>query len=80
MFAENAKISFDKDNLFLCAENKKIFAQPLSDYPKLMKASVEQRANWKLSKSGIRWEEIDEDISFESFLYGKDDPLVVKMH
>jgi hypothetical protein len=78
MFGKNAKILFDNDSLFLCAENKKVFAQPLSDYPRLKKATNEQKANWKLSNAGIRWEEIDEDISFESFLYKKNDPLVVK--
>ena len=79
MFGENIKISFDNNNLFLYAEDKKVFAQPLSDYPRLKKATAEQKAKWKLSNIGIHWEEIDEDISFESFLYDKNDPLVVKM-
>ena len=78
MFDKNIEISFDNDNLFLSAENKNVFAQPLSDYPRLRKATEEQKAKWKLSNVGIHWEEIDEDVSFESFLYDKDDPLVVK--
>ncbi|MCL2844839.1 MAG: DUF2442 domain-containing protein [Chitinivibrionia bacterium] len=79
MFGKNAKVSFDKDNLFLCTENNKVFVQPLSDYPILKKATAEQKTKWKLSNVGIRWEEIDEDISFDSFLYVKNDSLVVKM-
>ena len=78
MFSKNTKISFDKNNLFL-RTGKDIFVQSLSDYPRLKKATSEQKAKWKLSNIGIHWEEIDEDISFESFFYEKNDPLVVKM-
>ena len=79
MFDKNIKISFENDNLLLCVGNNDVFAQPLMDYPRLRKATDEQRAKWKLSNVGIHWEEIDEDISFESFFYSHDDPLVVKM-
>ena len=78
MFDKNVRISFDEENVLLCAEDRAVYAQPLSDYPRLSKATSEQRANWKLSNIGIHWEEIDEDVSFESFFYEKDDPLVVK--
>jgi hypothetical protein len=79
MFDKNIKISFENDNLLLRAGNNDVFAQPLGDYPRLRKATDEQRAKWKLSNVGIHWEEIDEDISFESFFYSQNDPLVVKM-
>jgi len=78
MLYNNVNISFDEDNLLLCAEDQAVYAQPLSDYPRLNMATSEQRAKWKLSNIGIHWEEIDEDVSFESFFYEKDDPLVVK--
>jgi hypothetical protein len=71
-------ISFDKNNILFCAEDQAVYAQPLSDYPRLSRATSEQKAKWKLSNVGIHWEEIDEDVSFESFFYEKDDPLVVK--
>jgi hypothetical protein len=73
------KIEFDKGNLFVYTGNNEKFSQPLSDYPRLERASEEQKSNWKLSNIGIHWEEIDEDISFESFFYDKNDPLIVKM-
>jgi len=79
MFGKDINISFDKDNLILCADNKNVYMQPLNDYPRLKKATEVQKTKWKLSNVGIHWNEIDEDISFESFLYKKDDPLVVKM-
>jgi len=78
MLYNNVSISFNEDNLLLCAEDRAVYAQPLSDYPRLSAATSEQRSKWKLSNIGIHWEEIDEDVSFESFFYEKDDPLVVK--
>ena len=77
MFGKNIQISFDNDNLLLCAENNNVFTQSLNDYPGLKKATNAQKAKWSLSNIGIHWEEIDEDVSFESFFYAKDDPLVV---
>jgi len=78
MLYNNVRISFDEDNLLLCAEDQAVYAQPLSDYPRLKDATNEQRAKWKLSNIGVHWEDIDEDVSFESFFYEKDDPMVVK--
>jgi len=72
-------IWFENNNLFIRTEKKDVFSQSLNDYPRLKKASDEQKAKWKLSNIGIHWQEIDEDISFESFLYTVNDPLVVKI-
>ena len=79
MFDKNVKFSIDKNKLFLYTGDKGVLTQSLNDYPRLKNATNEQKTKWKLSNIGIHWEEIDEDISFESFLYEKDDPLVVKM-
>jgi len=79
MFDKNTQVRFENDCLLLCSENNDVAAQPLDDYPRLRKASDEQKANWKLSNVGIHWEELDEDVSFESFFYDPNDPLVVKM-
>ncbi|GHT14925.1 hypothetical protein FACS189426_22020 [Bacteroidia bacterium] len=38
----------------------------------MLHATDEQRTNYEYDEIGIRWEEIDEDMSVESFLY--DDP------
>jgi hypothetical protein len=79
MLSDVKKIEFDKNHLFVHTKSKGVFSQPLSDYPRLNKATEEQKSRWKLSNIGIHWEEIDEDISFESFLYDPNDPLVVKI-
>ena len=45
-------------------------AVPLVWSPRLLKASPEQRREWRLIGGGvgIRWESVDEDISVESLL------------
>jgi Protein of unknown function (DUF2442) len=50
---------------------------PLAWFPRLQKATAEQRKNWRLIGGGIgiHWEDVDEDISVESLLATK--PLIV---
>ena len=45
---------------------------PLVWYPRLLAATPEQRANWKLSGGGfgIHWPDVDEDLSSEGLLRG----------
>ena len=51
------------------ADGREICA-PLVWFPRLLKASPEQRAAWRLIGVGvgIHWEAVDEDISVESLL------------
>jgi len=51
-------------------------AAPVSWYPRLDRASSEQRANWQLSAGGfgVHWPEIDEDLSVEGILRGAPSP------
>ena len=45
---------------------------PLTWYPRLLNATLEQRAHWKVSGAGygIHWPDIDEDLSTEGLLRG----------
>ena len=49
---------------------------PLAWYPKLLHATAEQRANWRTCGGGygIRWPDIDEDLSTEGLLRGAPAP------
>ena len=46
---------------------------PLSWFPRLTHATPQERGNWRLigSGEGIRWEDLDEDISVASLLAGR---------
>jgi hypothetical protein len=43
---------------------------PLWWYPRLLKATPEQRASYELSPFGVHWPEIDEDLSVAGMLHG----------
>ncbi|MDR1610642.1 MAG: DUF2442 domain-containing protein [Candidatus Symbiothrix sp.] len=66
------KLWFDDNKIFILTDDGKEFWQSLLWYHRLQDATNEQRNNYNISYSGIHWPDVDEDISFESFLY--DDP------
>jgi Protein of unknown function (DUF2442) len=43
---------------------------PLWWYPRLLRATPQQRANYELSPFGVHWPEIDEDLSVAGMLRG----------
>lgn len=62
------KITFDQDFIYF-TENGVTKKQSLFYYPKLKLATEEQRNNYEFNPFGIYWEDLDEDVSFESFDY-----------
>ncbi|MGN8108138.1 DUF2442 domain-containing protein [Paraburkholderia sp. 22098] len=38
-------------------------SMPLSDFPRLLGATPEQRARMRISAAGLHWDELDEDLS-----------------
>ncbi len=68
------KLWFADDKIFICTDDGKQFWQSLLWYPRLLHATSEQRNNYEYDNIGIRWEEIDEDMSVESFLYNEPEP------
>lgn len=46
---------------------------PLAWYPRLLHASLKERARWRLigRGRGIHWPDLDEDISLENLLLGR---------
>ncbi|KIO45468.1 MULTISPECIES: DUF2442 domain-containing protein [Sanguibacteroides] len=66
---EIKKLWFKDEYIWIRNESGEDLKQSLKWYPRLVNATAEQRANYKLSAMGIHWPELDEDISFESFLF-----------
>ena len=48
--------------------------QSLLYYPRLQNASEAERNEFIINAFGIRWEKLDEDVSFESFEYEDPEP------
>ena len=63
------KLWFDDNKVFIETEKREVLSQSLKWYPILRKATPEQRAAYRFTDEGIRWDGIDEDVSFESFTY-----------
>ena len=65
-------IEIRDDELRVSLSDGRRVCVPLVWFPRLLEASAEQRENWELlgDGEGIRWPEIDEDLSVAGFLAG----------
>ncbi len=63
-------VSFSADSLSVSLMDGRTISVPLAWYPRLLYASREQLANWKISGGGygIHWPDLDEDLSTEGLL------------
>ena len=68
------KLWFEDEKIFILADDGRQLWQSLLWYPRLKHATPEQRMKFEYDEIGIRWEEIDEDMSVESFLYDEPEP------
>lgn len=65
-----------EDALVVDLADGRTISVPLAWYPRLLRATPEQRANCQLSGAGygIHWPDIDEDLSVEGLLRGAPAP------
>ena len=63
-------ISFTEDALHVVLADGREVSAPLQWFPRLLAATLEQRARWELIGDGIgiHWPLIDEDVEVESLL------------
>ena len=66
-------VRFDDDTMWVGLSDGRTIAAPLAWFPRLLDATPEQRAVVELSKGGLRWESLDEDISVAGLLAGQPD-------
>jgi hypothetical protein len=52
------------------ADGRKI-ATPLAWYPRLRRATPEERSNYEIMPLGIHWPDLDEDLSIAGMLQGR---------
>jgi hypothetical protein len=73
-----AGVSCTDDDLTVDLMDGRTISAPLAWYPRLLKATPEQRANWRTCAAGygIHWPDIDEDLSTEGLLRGAPAPGV----
>ena len=65
-------VRFDEASLIVDLMDGRTISVPLAWYPRLLHASVDQRARWEKAGGGygIHWPQIDEDLSTEGLLRG----------
>ena len=66
-------VRFDDDTLWVSLSDGRTIAAPLAWFPSLLEAAPEQRAMVELSKGGLHWDSLDEDISVAGLLAGRRD-------
>lgn len=73
-------VSFSEDLLIVSLKDGRTISVPLAWYPRLLRATPQQRAEWKISSGGygIHWPALDEDLSTEGLLRGAPSPEVVR--
>ena len=69
------KLAFDRDTLWVELDDGRSLGAPLAWFPRLMRATAEQRANYRIGYSGnsLHWDDLDEDVSVEGLLMGRGD-------
>ncbi|MBR6843989.1 MAG: DUF2442 domain-containing protein [Bacteroidales bacterium] len=70
-------IWFEDGYIYGKTDAGEVLRQPLRFYPRLRNATESERNNYRFSTAGIHWRNIDEDISFESFLYDEHEPALM---
>ena len=66
-------MSVTDDTLQVELSDGRTVSVPLAWYPRLVHAAAEERGNWELigEGQGIRWPDLDEDLSVEGLFAGR---------
>jgi len=62
------KIWIDSAFVYIQTDKGEIYKEKFDDYPRLRNATPLQRADFEHDNIGIRWESIDEDLSYSGFI------------
>jgi len=75
---EPLSVRFDEYSFWVELEDGRTLGVPLAWFPRLLHATPQQRDAVELSRVGLHWEELDEDISIEGLLAGRGDRSLYK--
>ena len=66
-------VRFDENTMWVDLTDGRTLGVPLAWFPRLLHATPAERERVELSRVGLHWEEIDEDISVAGLLAGRGD-------
>jgi len=67
------RVHFDADSTWVSLADGRIIGVPLAWFPRLLRATAEQRDQVRIGSRGLHWESLDEDISIAGLLAGLGD-------
>ncbi len=67
------KVTFDDHTMWVEISDGRTLGVPLAWFPRLLHATPTQRSDVELSRTGLHWEKLDEDISIAGLLAGRGD-------
>ncbi len=76
---EIVKIWHTKSEIWIEDEDGNRTCEKFSDYPRLRDATEEQRGNYLADGFGLRWDELDEDLSYEGFFQKKNQNILYRI-
>jgi hypothetical protein len=71
--ARATSVTFDDDSMWVDLSDGRRLGVPLAWFPRLLRATPEHRANCRISRRGLHWDALDEDISIAGLLAGYGD-------
>lgn len=67
------EVRFDEAAMWVELDDGRTLGIPLAWFPRLLHGTPAQRAEVRISPSGLHWEDLDEDISIAGLLAGRGD-------
>ncbi|MCC6926790.1 DUF2442 domain-containing protein [Novosphingobium sp.] len=70
---EPLAVRFDDHSMWVELDDGRTIGVPLAWFPRLLHAKPDARKAFFLSRDGIHWDELDEDVSIAGLLAGRGD-------
>ncbi len=64
------RVKFDTDSMWVDLTDGRTIGVPLAWFPRLLRGTAKQRKQVRISRRGLHWEALDEDISIAGLLAG----------
>lgn len=73
MSSSPKSVRFDQDSMWVELDDGRVLGVPLAWFPRLLHATPAERDACELSRGGLHWDALDEDISVDGLLAGRRD-------
>lgn len=67
------RVRFDSDSMWVELSDGRTLGVPLAWFPRLLRATEEQRETVRITSRGLHWDVLDEDVSIAGLLAGLGD-------